>query len=197
MYNVYHRYLNLPFEIKPPKFFEEEQGNTIKHYVLDDLDYPDIDNFFSQFNLMCGRKECFYTPPYGKVPIHTDHESYTNHIKINITWGPEEGVIQWWESDITEEKIIDGNLENTSAYHHNLWAKEEDCRFLYQANTNIPSLVNVGVLHGTNNPTPVGRWTLCFVPLYKKNSSNYIQRNELCVEWNDAMKIFKNYIEES
>lgn len=185
MNNTYHRYLNLPFQIEPPKIFEEKL-DIVRHQVLNDLKYPDIDKFFEEFGLICARKECFYTPPYGKVPIHTDHGTYTNHIKINVTWGPEEGVIQWWESDIVEERVIKGGTENTDAYHHNLWAKEEDCTFLYEANTNVPSLVNVGILHGTNNPTPHPRWTLCFVPWDPWKRS--------MIDWEQAMVIFKQYI---
>jgi hypothetical protein len=185
MTNTYHRYLNLPFKINPPEIFNENL-DIVKHLILDDLEYPDIDQFFDQFGLFCARKECFYTPPYGKVPIHTDAGTYTNHAKINITWGPEEGVIQWWKSDIVEERVINGGTENTDAYHHNLWANEEDCTFLYEANTNIPSLVNVGILHGTNNPTPHGRWTLCFVPLDLKSYDMIL--------WDQAINIFKEYI---
>ena len=82
--------------------------------------------------------------------------------------------------------IINGDIENTSSYHHNLWAKEEDSVLLYEANTNIPSLVNVGILHGTNNPTSSGRWTLCFVP-------KTIKQQEY-VRWDESLKIFQNYI---
>lgn len=185
MTNIYHRYLDLPFEIKPPDFFQE-CGDIVLHQNLNHLDYPDIDSFFDGLGLYCEIRECFYTPPFGKVPIHTDHGSYTNHAKINVTWGPEEGVIQWWKSDIVEEKTINDNIENTSSYHHNLWSKEEDSILLYEANTNIPSLVNVGILHGTNNPTLSGRWTLCFVPRIIKEQSY--------VRWDNALKIFQNYI---
>jgi len=69
-----------------------------------------------------------------------------------------------------------------------LWAEEKDCTLLYEANTNRPSLVNVGVLHGTNNPTNSGRWTICFVPT---------TLNEDFIHWDDALNIFKNYIEDS
>jgi hypothetical protein len=183
MINNYHRYLNLPFEVARPKIFNE-QSDIVKHLVVNELNYPDMDNFLFSLGLNCGCIECFYTPPYGKVPIHTDHADYTNHVKINVSWGPEEGVIQWWKSSIVEEKVINGDTENTSAYHHNLWAKEEDCQLLYEVNTNRPSLVNVGVLHGTNNPTPYGRWTLCFVP---KMGYSFIT-------WDQSMEIFKDYI---
>jgi len=187
MENIFHRYLNLPFKVFPPNMFEEF-GDIVRHHYLDNSDYLEVGEWFSSLGLECVRVECFYTPPYGKVPIHTDHGSYTNHAKINITWGPDEGVIQWWHSDIVEERVINGGIENTSERHHNLWAKEGDCKLLYEVNTNRPSLVNVGILHGTNNPTNQGRWTLCFVP-FETKSNSYIP-------WNRATEIFKDYIEE-
>jgi len=183
--NIYHRYLQLPFAIKPPAFFEQ-RGDIIKHLVLDHLKHPDIDDLFRQLGLACARKECFYTPPYGKIPIHTDHSSYTNHVKINVTWGPEAGVIQWYESDLVEERVISGGTENTEAYHHNLWAREEDATLVREACTNRPSLVNVGILHGTHNPSPEGRWTLCFTPWNPTRRS--------MVEWNEGLRLFAPYI---
>lgn len=103
-----------------------------------------------------------------------------------MTWGPDEGVMQWWKSDKTRRMQLNGHQGNTSEYHDNLWANEEDCEFLYEANTNRPSLVNVGVLHGTNNPTPHGRWTLCFVPLNQAGQF---------IHWDSALEVFKNYLE--
>jgi hypothetical protein len=185
--NKYHRYLNLPFEIIPPEEFKKH-GNIIRHHYINRIPFPQVDEWFHSLNLKCHLKECFYTPPHLKIPIHTDHASYTNHAKINLTWGPEEGVIQWWHSDNVKERVISGGNKNTSEYHHNLWAEEKDCTLLYEANTNRPSLVNVGVLHGTNNPTNSGRWTICFVPT---------TLNEDFIHWDDALNIFKNYIEDS
>ncbi len=183
--NNYHRYLNLPFEIEPPEFFSQN-GSTIKHQYINDYQCPQVNSFLESLNLYCRLVECFYTPPNSKIPIHTDHPSYTNHAKINVTWGPKEGVIQWWKSDkVTQHQFSGG--EYTNERHSNLWAEEKDCTFLYEANTNRPSLVNVGILHGTNNPSNQGRWTLCFVPVTK--NGNYI-------EWSDSLQIFKDYIEE-
>lgn len=183
--NKYHRYLKLPFEVNPPKMFEEH-GPIIQHHYINDYQCSDMDDFFKTFGLTCHLKECFYTPPNSKIPIHTDHASYTDHTKINITWGPEEGVIQWWKSDIVREYQFVGG-EYTKEKHHNLWANEEDCELLYEANTNRPSLVNVGVLHGTNNPTNFGRWTVCFVPATPEREY---------LNWYRALEIFKDYIEE-
>ena len=151
--NNYHRYLNLPFTIEPLPIFKE-QGNKVRHFYVNDYPSPLIEELFSDLGLILNHKEVFYTPPFSKIPIHTDHGHYTNHVKINITWGPEEGVIQWWKSTKIRRMKMKGYKNNTNAYHDNLWADEKDCEFLYEANTNRPSLVNVGILHGTNNPTP-------------------------------------------
>lgn len=185
MVNNYHRYLNLPFEIKPPEFFKNQE-KMIKHCYINEISFPELESFFNSLGLECYLKECFYTAPYSKIPIHTDRSSYTNHAKINITWGPEEGVIQWWHSDIVKHRVINQKNDITNEYHDNLWAEEKDCTLLYEANTNRPSLVNVGILHGTNNPTDRGRWTLCFVPTKIKQ----------VIHWDDALQIFKDYIEQ-
>ena len=183
--NCYHRYLNLPFNISPLPIFKE-QGDTVKHFYINDYPFYPMECFMDDLGLILMLKEVFYTPPFSKIPIHTDHGMYTNHAKINMTWGPEEGMIQWWKSDKTFRKKMNGYGEYTTEHHDNLWAKEEDCELLYEANTNRPSLVNVGVLHGTSNPTPHGRWTLCFVPVN--------QRHQF-IHWDSALEIFKDYLE--
>lgn len=191
--NRYHRYLNLPFQIKPPHLFEK-CGEKIEHHYINHFECPEMDAFFRQFGLKCHLKECFYTAANSKIPIHTDAPIYTDHVKINITWGPEEGVIQWWKSDVVKQLKFTGG-EYTNERHHNLWADEKDCTLLHQANTNRPSLVNVGVLHGTYNPTNQGRWTLCFLP-EKISVENRRSLYDAYIQWDEAIEIFKDYIEE-
>ena len=184
--NTYHKYLNLPFTIAPlPNF--SQQGNKVLHYYINDYPFYPMEDWFNDLGLTLFIKEVFYTPPGGKIPIHTDHASYTNHAKINMTWGPDQGVTQWWKSDKVVKKSFQGTGQYTNEQHHNLWANEEDCELLYEANTNRPSLVNVGVLHGTSNPTSQGRWTLCFVPVNQAGQF---------LHWNSALDIFKDYLDE-
>ena len=183
--NWYHRYLNLPFKLSPLEQFKH-QPKDIKHFYINDYPFYPVEDWFTDLGLTLMLKEVFYTPPFSKIPIHTDHGMYTMHTKINITWGPDEGVIQWWKSDKVIRKQIDGYGDLTGEKHDNLWAEEEDCELLFQANTNRPSLVNVGILHGTNNPTPHGRWTLCFVPGNHRGKF---------IHWNEALEIFKDYLE--
>ena len=187
--NRYHRYLNLPFTIEPLSYFNEV-GNEIRHDYLYNMElFPDLSEWLNTLGIILFMGEVFYTPPSGKIPIHTDHSTFSNHVKINVTWGPEEGVTQWWKSDIIRKESTYNNggklIGEVNQIQHN-WANEEDSQLLYEANTNRPSLVNVGVLHGTNNPTLEGRWTLSFIP----------QKNDQYIHWDDALNIFKDYLED-
>ena len=186
--NICHRYINLPFIIEPLSYFNEV-GNQIRHdYIYDVSSYSEFQSWLETFGLDLFVAEVFYTPPGGKIPIHTDHSTFSNHVKINVTWGPEEGVTQWWKSDIIRKESTYNNggklIGETNNIQHN-WANEEDSQLLYEANTNRPSLVNVGILHGTNNPTSEGRWTLSFIP----------QKNNEYISWDNALERFKDYLE--
>jgi hypothetical protein len=162
MDKIYHRYLNLPFEIKKPPI-----DYTVKpecdYILLDKKDMDsDMNSWLKELGLGCYFSEVCYTPPHSKVPIHTDsydlRKGNCNYIKINVTWGPDEGVIRFWESDkkFVVHAGIDGTLRQT--------AHEEDSIIVHEFNTNKPSIVNVGELHSTHNPTDEPRWTLCFIP---------------------------------
>ena len=78
-------------------------------------------------------------------------------------------------------KWQDGNDYSTQPI---LLAKEEDSTFLFERNTNRPSLLNVGILHSTHNPTDEPRWTVCFVPGYKGKM----------IKLKTALKVFKKFI---
>ena len=186
--NIYHRYMSIPIVIEPLSYFNEV-GDVMKHEYIYDTSSFLLSNWLNTIGLSLYMGEVFYTPPRSKISIHTDHSSFTNHVKINKTWGPEEGVTQWWKSDIIRKESTYNNGggiigENNMVQH--IWANEDDCELLYEANTNRPSLVNVGVLHGTNNPTSEGRWTLSFVP----------QKDDQYIHWDDALNIFKDYLED-
>jgi hypothetical protein len=199
MENRFHRYLNLPFEIAKPNICNE-YPDDMKHLDINDYVDTNIDNWLDKLNLHVGHTEVFYTPPNGgKLPIHSDESTLDDHVKINITWGPEEGVMRWWKAnktqvftDIEDVKAnykgldVDKADEFSHRQHTNVLALEEDCTLIYEANTNRPSLVNVGVLHSTYNPTAQGRWTLCFVPAVK-GGHGYIY-------WDEAQEYFKDYI---
>jgi len=69
--------------------------------------------------------------------------------------------------------------------HTNVLANRDECTLVYEANTNRPSLVNVGQLHDTYSPPHAGRWTLCFIPGRPNGHDIY---------WDEAMEIYKDYV---
>jgi hypothetical protein len=201
MENKYHRYLNLPFEIAKPKMFNDFPSE-MKHHDINDYIDADINSWLDTLNLHVGHTEVFYTPPNGgKLPIHSDETTLDDHVKINISWGPEQGVMRWWKANKTQVftdiedvkanyKGVDSNVADNFSHrqHTNVLAEEKDCTLIYEKNTNKASLVNVGVLHSTYNPTDQGRWTLCFVPAVN-NRQGYLY-------WNEAQNYFKDFISE-
>ena len=186
MDNIYHRYLKLPFEIARPPVVAYEVSQDWKQTTLrGKYQDPNVEAWLEKLGLECLKTEVFYTPPNGSVPIHTDDYDNTSnspddHVKINMTWGAEEATVRWWASE-KMYKWQDGNDYSTQPI---LLAKEEDSTFLFERNTNRPSLLNVGILHSTHNPTDEPRWTVCFVPGYKGKM----------VKLKTALKVFEKFI---
>lgn len=188
MENIFHRYIKLPFTVEKPIEFNQH-WDTVFHFDLD-LDKPyskNMLNWLKPFDIITTNVDCFYTPPGGKITPHADSKTLNNQVKINVTWGPEEAKTVWWKSDkYYKSTYIGGESELMKRSFDLLEAKEEDCAFLYSANTNSPSLVNVGQLHSTCNPGASGRHTLCFNLAYEDGSP---------VNWHSAVEIFNNFIE--
>ena len=199
--NKYHRYLNLPFEIRKPQICNVKPKG-LKHYDIPNHKDNNVTEFVKQFGLNVVNTELFYTPGGKKLPIHIDNWREDNHVKINISWGPKEGTTRWWNapnftngdeynSNYNSLKEFDNvKSENFSDRHHrSIILEEKDCELVYEANTDKPSLVNVGTFHSSHNPTDEGRWTLCFILGYDKDDWDNL------VPWDKAVEIFKEFID--
>ena len=192
MENTYHRYINLPFEITRPNITLVELP-TIAHKEINNHVDENMNRFHDLLGLQVTHTEVFFTPASGGViPIHTDWPSLDNRVKINVTWGPDDGVVRWWK--IKDPSLLKNNIMHnytdsgfTEEEHQNLLADENDCDLVYEANTNRPSLVNVGQLHSTFNPGIVGRWTLCF-HIGIKDPDGFL-------DWDRALEYYKPFLE--
>jgi hypothetical protein len=188
MDNLYHRYINLPFEIAKPSDEILTYNKNLKTFqnipLMEIYRCEPMETWLASFGLQILWQEVFYTPPNHRGPIHTDYNDYTNHTKLNITWGTNESVIRWYKSD-NVKLFPPVKVEVLNYSHHILLANLKDCEMVYEANTNKPSLVNVGQLHNAVNPSNEGRVTLCFV----------LGRNKKLLKFSEAIKIFKDYIE--
>ena len=198
--NIFHRYMQLPFEINKHPLCDTTP-DTVAHHDINPYRDPKIEEFNGSLGLITVHTEVFYTPPGGELPIHADDVALDNRAKINITWGPPEGTVRWWKSEnakaITDlesaKEMLGTELqpdEDFSAREHpNLLAKKEDCELIWEANTNEISLLNVGQLHSTYNPHPTeGRWTLCFVP------GSLAIRGGAYLTFEEACEVYKDYI---
>ena len=165
MKNIYHRYLKLPFEITKHDMFNTAPAD-MKHHDINPYRDAQVDEWHASLGLIINHTEVFYTPPGGELPIHSDETTLDNHVKINVTWGPDEGTMRWWQS---KNSFVSTDYENTKSKlkgvnddvvdqfsereHTNVLANKDDCDLVWEACTNTPSLVNVGQLHSTYNPT--------------------------------------------
>jgi hypothetical protein len=201
--NVYHRYLNLPFKYPKPERFNHPSDS---YSVLIDQEeiYTPFKEWVESHGLTISNVlEGFYTRPNGSdVPLHADPGWLpgTHDIcKLNFTWGPLDSTTRWYkikdESKYIKyyagkvagnKKFYDENIDPDINIDYSIIANWEDVDLAYEAVIDRPSLVNVGQLHSTWNPSPTEhRWTLCFV-LLEHNEPIIFQR---------ALEIFKDYIE--
>jgi hypothetical protein len=201
--NIYHRFLNLPFEIERPEI-TYTIPDKLRHETLS-IPFDEMNRWLRSLNLMCLQREVFYTPPGGgAMPIHLDKPLMDNRVKINLTWGPEEGRTRWWKlkDGIGLDDVAtptDLNVYKSTGFsddkHDNLLFTEETCEMVYEASTNRPSLLNIGQLHSTYNPGTEGRWTVCYQIGWRIPRMH--DGNDNSLKFNDALKVFGPIIEES
>jgi len=179
----YHRFLNLPFNVSKPTQFEQDFDDN-QHIILEEsvLDV-DFKNWLRLLGCEIIYLEAFYTAPYESINVHSDDNKLSNRCKINVTWGDYTSKTRWWK--IKDEKLLQTRATPYGTEH--LLADEKDCDLIYEATISKPSLVNVGMLHSTYNPSSEGRWTLCVIP---GKNNNYI-------DWQNGLEIFSNYIDKT
>lgn len=183
MENNYFYYLNLPFKLNKPDYLIDE-GKTRRLALTQSKLDKKLISFLDKLNLDSGLVEAFYTAPNDKIFIHCDSPTFDNHVKLNFTWGDMKSSTRWWKVK-SKDKLIKGGKYYDDG-NPVLHAKEEDCDLICEAVIDKPTLLNVGMLHSTYNPTNFGRWTLCIVPTLKG------QRK--MIPFKEAVKIFKKYL---
>ena len=180
-----HQYLNLPVmpEIDLFRLFPDNP-DQLNHVAVDPnmLNKEFVDFIESIPGLRIPSWEAFYTPPGGKIWIHGDSDKITDFARINLSWGPKDSELVWWEPKpgIKLEPIVTAFGENY------LRADEKDCNVIHRAVINRPSIVQVGMLHSTWNPGPGGRWTLA-IPLAEKSEPKR-------VSFEMAVAMFADYV---
>ena len=203
-FNIYHRYIQLPFTMNKPTCFDKPLENDFITYV-DQSELPDeLFKWLAQYNLKISNViEGFYTKPNGgAIPIHNDTvvpPGQRDACKLNFTWGPETSTTKWYKLKSDKEYIeinhdetqinksfqeagIEPDIECYNCYS----ADENDVELIHQAVINKPSLMNVGQLHNTYNPDPIqDRWTLSLTLL--KLPGDHLSFEEAMVKFKDSI----------
>ena len=202
--NIYHRYLNLPFEYFKPTEFEKDLENDFISYFPKDKVQNNFLEWLDKHDLKISNIiEGFFTKTQGSIPIHNDtpiKPDGNDVCKVNLTWGTEDSTTRWWKVK-DESKYIEINHNQTDVNksfeeagivpdidcYKCYSADRNDVELVYETVINKPSLLNVGQLHDTYNPDAnKSRWTLSFTLLHKDNKH--------CT-FADAMNIFSESID--
>ena len=178
MTNRYFKALDLPFEFKPknPNF------GSAQHVKYDLENAKELSDWLNSLGLKIGFAEVFKKPPGYDFPnaLHIDGEELDDHVKINFVYGIGSSKMRWW-------KIKDGKSykkETTVVWTKYFYAAREDCDMVAESSLEKPSLVNAGVLHNVEL-VDRERWCYSFMITHSNGSRVY---------WDEAMKIFKDYI---
>jgi hypothetical protein len=201
--NVYHRYLNLPFDYpKPEKFNHPIEGYAV--FLDRKIIHEPFHQWVESFGLTISNVlEGFYTPPNGgKVPLHADTgyqlPGLNDICKLNFTWGSSDSTTRWYQVNdesklikhyfgkgASNEKFYKAGIDPDIDISYVWLAEWDDVNLVYEAVIDRPSLLNISQLHSTWNPSPTEhRWTLCFTLL----------EDGKALTFDRALNIFKQYI---
>lgn len=203
MKNRYHRHLNLTEEYTPVVDFSQWDVKNLqwvefhKDLSLNELNNPKlVDWLFSQ-KMTSEWIEVFYTPPGQDGIIHSDTTKCIDYAKIVFQYGAKGSTMRWWNSQYTKE--VSTSLENYSDkyssqyrsddhYHGDvLVSAPEFSTIQYEAEIGTSSLVNVGPLHSSHNPTTEGRFVVTLA-LFDFGGNRIL--------WDDALFRLKEYVVE-
>ena len=203
--NVYHRYLNLPFQYPKPERFNNPVDNYNVLINREEIHGPFKEWIESHGLYISNVLEAFYTKPNGgRVPLHADtgyqRPGINDICKLNFTWGPLDSTTRWYRvkdetklvnhkfgKDASNKKFYDIGIEPDIDISHIWIAEWEDVDLVHEAVIDRPSLLNISQLHSTWNPsTTEHRWTLCFTLL----------ENGQALPFTRALQIFKDYLAE-
>lgn len=208
--NRYHKFLNIPDYIPIINTDEYESDNKKWLEFHKSLSFEQLNNdkilpWLNTLGYTSHWIEFFYTPPKDSGIIHSDNVYWADWAKLIFQFGAKGSKMRWWSSDnvyqvstsveqisqthipeISQYKIGDRNNDH---YHGQvLVSREEESNLEYEIEVGRCSLVNVGPLHSSYNPTNDKRFTLT-IALFDMYTGDRIL-------WDEALKTLKPYIVE-
>jgi len=170
--------LKCRFKLSPYQYF---------HITFDDENQiwlsEKFETWLSQFGLHIQRLEIFHTEPNRTTGWHIDMNPPRDWIKLN--WIYETGIshMEWGELNI--ESLLNSAISSGGTSYVKFESKEVStiCKHSFKG----PTLINSGRPHRIDNIKSTDRWCLSAIPWYSDKRCR--------VGWNDAIKIFRDYLE--
>lgn len=196
--NKYAVDLDIPFKspLRSKEQFDAIPRPTIdirKTWQRSDLDPSELsDEFLSWLDshgLATITWDIFIQPPQWEMHIHIDqHNVFDNATKLNFAWCDGDSKMCWYEAE-EETSLVKGNAGGL----YRGWDKQQTKK-IYEHTIGTPSLVNAGIPHNVINKNNSPR--ICVsVPLVKKEDlSSHTEETLRYLQWDDAVKIFAQYI---
>jgi hypothetical protein len=173
--NRYHRHLSLTEDYKPNLDFSswnrlDWEWKNFKNISLEQLNNPKLINFLSEHRITSRWIQIFHTPSNHSAIIHSDNDTYVEWAKIIFQYGAKGSKLRWWKSS---------KIEICSHEYGNILVAEPDfSKMIYENEVENASLINVGPLHNSHNPTNESRITVA-ISLYDFDGYRIL--------WDDAL----------
>jgi len=194
----YHRFLNIPDylpNIDVSKYKTKGMGWLQFHKQLqfEDLGNDKILPWLNSMGYSSHWIEFFYTPPHEDGIVHSDNIGDWSWAKIVYQIGAKGSTMRWWSSDKAfEVSTTDARAggDRTDDHYHGkvLVARPEESTIEHEVEVGTSSLINVGPLHSSHNPTDDKRFTITIALIDK--DKDYEHR----ILWDEAIESFKPYI---
>lgn len=205
--NRYHRFLNIPDYIPNINTDNYDSSNMKwlefhKSLSFDQLNNDKILPWLNSFGYTSHWIEFFYTPPNDSGIIHSDNVFWSDWAKLIFQYGAKGSTMRWWTSNNVYQvstsveqvsstyipEIANYNVgdRNNSHYHGQvLVSREEESTLEYEVEVGNCSLVNVGPLHSSYNPTNDKRFTIT-IALFDLYGSRVL--------WDEALDKLGDYV---
>lgn len=207
--NRYHRFLDISDCIPNVDFTQwniesvSEWAQFHKTLTLEDLNNSNLLQMLEKLNMSSGWIEVFCTPPNSSGVIHSDSPIGEEWSKLIFQYTAPGSKMRWWTSekihivstDLTEvstDQISDienyvGGDRSGGHYHGKIQvAYESDSTLDYEVEVGLCSLINIGPLHSSYNPTDEHRLVVT-VALFDASSGRRIL-------WDEALDRMKDYV---
>lgn len=176
--NVYHRPINIPFEIDHPQLIPPQgrRLSILKYDIVDDR----VLSFIDSCDAYLVHSEYFVFPPGGSIIIHTDDSSLMSMCKLNTFIGT--GLLRWFDPlpEFRNKEVSHSDIGTPY-----LRFKDEEVTLAYQDQMMGDYIINPGIPHNFLNNSSLPCWVVSFL-LFDKHTDTFLK-------FEDAAERFSKY----